>query len=98
MMLKVGVEYLDWDKARVVAKLGDVVVEKTAALTGCALAVCKGPEQQQAALAWEIAKKAREADRDIAYKIHGPNFREHCLFTSNFWGPMTAEEWACVDL
>lgn len=97
-MLKVGVEYLDWDRARVVAKLGDVVVEKTAVLGGCALAVCKGPEQQQMALAWEIVKKAREADRDIAFKLHGSDFRDHCFFKRNFWGLMTSEEIACVDL
>lgn len=29
--------------------------------------------------------RAREADRDLAYKDHGAAFREHCEFKSNFW-------------
>lgn len=39
-------------------------------------------------------KAAREADRDIAYQLHGENFREHCEMKSNFWAALTEEEWA----
>lgn len=97
-MLSIGVEYLDWDTARVVARLGDVIVEKKAKLSGCVLAICKDAEQQQLALHYEISRRAREADRDIAFKLHGPDFRQHCHFQSNFWRMMTEEEKSSVGI
>jgi len=37
-----------------------------------------------------LQKAAREADRDIAFRKHGKDFRKHCEFQSNYWHPMPA--------
>lgn len=39
-----------------------------------------------------LQKAAREADRDLAFRKYGKDFRKHCELTSNFWQPLTAAE------
>lgn len=39
-----------------------------------------------------FARAVRELDRDIAFAEHGKDFRNHCRFTSNFWGPLDDSE------
>lgn len=43
-------------------------------------------------VAFGILRAAREADRDIAFKTHGKEFRKHTEFQSNFWGWLSADE------
>lgn len=39
-----------------------------------------------------FAKYVREADRDIAYRLHGDWFRDHCEYKTPFWDLLPKDE------
>lgn len=90
--MNVSIEFLDWDTAEVSVERCGHIVTKTAKLGDCEIACAKDAEQQSQWFSIAIARKLREADRDIAFKLHGMDFRKHCHFTSNFWGAPTNAE------
>lgn len=44
----------------------------------------------------EIAWKAREADRDIAFQLHGDAWRDHVAWKHDFWAFLTTEQLAAL--
>lgn len=57
-------------------------VAKVAAVSGL-----KAGHNDLDELKLQCSRVAREADRDLAFLLHGGDFRKHCLFQSEFWGP-----------
>jgi hypothetical protein len=45
---------------------------------------------------YSLAIKAREADRDIAYNLHGGAWREHCEHKTPFWDGLTVQEFDSI--
>lgn len=82
------VSQLDW---RITFERDGEQVLKRVVLGDCARSVYR-KDQYRLAMAAYLCKAAREADRDIACRQHGKDFREHCEYKSNFWSPLSPEE------
>lgn len=65
--------------------------------TRCGVTVLKSMETRGGivglmAAALQLWRLAREADRDIAFEIHGDNYRDHCEFKNSFFDAPTESE------
>lgn len=88
----------DSDASKVKLEFEDngIVVEKTAIISGCVFSICTNDQLRHEA-AYQILKKAREAERDIALKRYGDDWRRHVTW-GRFWAEsMTEPERLVVD-
>lgn len=52
----------------------------------------KKAKASKSEIAMSLQRAAREADRDLAFRKHGKDFRSHCEMNSGFFGPLSEEE------
>lgn len=64
------------------------IARKVVGVNSAAKAIAVDEQAVKTGLVYQLMRRAREADRDIAFQEHGKGFMRHCQFQDNFWSGM----------